>query len=602
MTSEEYSSILKTIPSAPGIYKYFDAANRLLYVGKAKDLKKRVSSYFIKKHENFKTARLVARIDRVEFTIVKNEHDAFLLENSLIKEFQPPYNINLKDDKTYPYIVIKKEAFPRVFFTRRKVEDGSRYFGPYTSVFKVKELMDMIRENIPLRTCKLALTEKNIRKGTFKLCLEYHLGRCKGPCTGLQSEEDYDRSINYVAGLLNGNLEPLVSALKTDLKKFTELLEFEKAQIIKNRIDNLLSYESKSVVVNDKLGTLDCFAIIEEGDSAYVSYLGVSNGIVIHTKTQLLEKKLEEKKEEVLCFAVNHMRRLFNSSARLLIVPFEIEYPEEGIRVIVPKSGEKKKLLEMASANANHYLRELNMRKMLRLEEKTAEEKMRVLELLQNDLKLPSLPSHIECFDNSNLHGTHPVAAMVCFRNGTPWKQDYRRFNIKTVSGINDFASMKEIVMRRYRKLSMNREPLPDLVIIDGGKGQLNAALEALQELGLERKMTVVGLAKNQEELFFSGDSQSVKLPWDHEGLKFIRSIRDEVHRFGIQFHRNKRSAAAISNELEQIKGIGKQTAELLLQKFKTIRKIKEASINDLISTIGESKANIITAYFANQE
>jgi excinuclease ABC subunit C len=602
MTTEEYSAISKNIPSAPGIYKYYDSGNRVLYVGKAKDLKKRVASYFIKKQENFKTARLVEKITRIEFTIVKSEHDALLLENSLIKEFQPPYNINLKDDKSYPYIVIKKEAFPRVFFTRRKFDDNSRYFGPYTSVYIVKELMNIIRDSIPLRTCKLQLTENNIKKGKFKLCLEYHLGRCNGPCTGLQSAEDYNLSIEYVASLLHGNLGPVIKALKAELKGLTEKLEFEKAQILKNRIEGLQSYESKSVVVNEKLGTLDCFAIIEEGDTAYVSYLGVNHGIVIHTKTQLLQKKLEEKKEEVLGFAINHMRRLFNSSAKILILPFPIEYPEDGIQVIVPKSGEKKKLLDMASANANHFLKELHMRKMLRLEEKTDEEKMKVLELIQKDLNLPTLPSHIECFDNSNLHGTNPVAAMVCFKNGEASKQDYRKFNIKTVTGINDFASMREIVTRRYKNLVHTKEPLPNLVIIDGGKGQLNAALEGLRELGLEKKMTVVGLAKNQEELFFPGDSQSIKLPWDHEGLKFIRNIRDEVHRVGIQFHRSKRSVSAFSNELEQIMGIGKQTADLLLQKFKTIRKIKEAPESELISLVGESKAKIIATHFGSKK
>lgn len=602
MTPEEFTGISKNIPSHPGIYKYYDAGNKLLYVGKAKNLRKRVSSYFSRKQDNFKTANLVNKICRIEFTIVNSEHDAFLLENSLIKEFRPPYNINLKDDKTYPYIVIKKEPFPRVFFTRRKTEDGSRYFGPYTSVFKVRELMDLIRENIPLRTCKLNLTEKNISKGNFKLCLEYHLGRCKGPCTGLQSKEDYDQSIEFIASLLNGNLKPLLQKLKADLKIYTEALAFERAQLVKNRIDYLTSYESKSVVVNERLGTLDCFSILEEGNTAYVNYLGVSNGIVIHTKTVLLEKKLEEEKKDVLAFAINHLRNQFNSHTKIIIVPFPIDYPEEGVLLSVPKSGEKKKLLDMAAANVNHYREELNMRKMLRLEEKTPAEKKQVLEQLQQDLRLPTLPVHIECFDNSNLHGTNAVAAMVCFRDGEPFKQDYRKFNIKSVIGINDFASMKEIVGRRYHRLMHTDAALPDLVIIDGGKGQLNAALEALKELELDGRMTVVGLAKNQEEIFFPGDSQSVKLPWDNEGLKFIRRIRDEVHRFGIQFHRSKRSAAAIGNELEQIKGIGKETATMLLQKFKSVKKVREAKPEEIISLIGESRASIIRNYFESKQ
>lgn len=594
MTAQEFSSIAPSIPTSPGIYKYYDAESRLIYVGKAKHLRKRVSSYFSKTLQSYKTMELVSRICKIEFTIVNSEQDAFLLENSLIKEYQPLFNINLKDDKTYPYIVVKNEDFPRVFFTRKKIKDGSQYFGPYTSVGKVRDILDVIKQNIPLRTCKLPLTPANIEKKKFKVCLEYHLGNCKGPCEGLQSLEDYDDGILQLKHILKGNISPVLQYFKQQIKLHAEQMEFEKAAIYQSKIEHLQQYQSKSTVVNTNSGTIDVFSIIEEGDQAFVNYLAVSNGSIIQTKTITLVKKLEETAAEILLFAVATLREAFESEAKEIIVPFLITYPEMDITITVPKAGDKKKLLDLSQKNADYFLKDLEEKKILRLEDKTADEKIRVLQKMQVDLQLGEMPLHIECFDNSNFHGSYPVAAMVCFKNGEPSKKDYRHYNIKTVTGINDFASMSEVVLRRYQRLISENAELPQLVIIDGGKGQLGAALESIQALGLIGQMTLVGLAKNKEELFFAGDTQSLLLPWESESLKLIRRIRDEVHRFGITFHRNKRSKGTFSNELEGIKGIGKQTATMLLKEFRSVTRIKEKSLDDLSAVIGEQKAKIL--------
>ncbi|MCC6287619.1 MAG: excinuclease ABC subunit C [Chitinophagaceae bacterium] len=601
MTPEAFQQIAHTIPVEPGIYKYFNANNELLYVGKAKSLRKRVSSYFNKTFTNYKTHELVQRINRIEFTIVNSEQDAFLLENNLIKQFQPKFNINLKDDKSYPYIIIKKEPFPRIFLTRRKVNDGSEYLGPFTSVGKVRELIDFIRQNIPLRTCKLNLTRQNIEKGKFKVCLEYHLGNCKGPCEGLQSEEDYREGLKQIRNILKGNLAPVIAAFKEDMKKLAEAMEFEKAEILKKKIEHLQQYQAKSTIINNKLGNLDVFSIIQEGDTAYVNYLMVQNGTIVQTHTLTLEKKLEESTKDILEFAVAQIRDTFNSLANEIIVPVGIDFPQEGITVTVPKSGDKKKLLELSERNVNYFQEELRKKKMLRLEGKTDEEKLGILQQLQADLSLPQIPLHIECFDNSNFQGSFPVSAMVCFKMGVPSKNDYRHFNVKTVEGINDFATMKEAVFRRYKRLSAEEKPLPQLVIIDGGKGQLSAAIEAIHELGLDGKMTLVGLAKNEEEIFFSGDTQSVKLPWDSSSLKLLRQIRDEVHRFGITFHRQKRSKGTFKNELETIPGIGKATAEMLLKEFKSVKKIRTLTQQELSDIVGAAKAAILQTYFGSK-
>jgi excinuclease ABC subunit C len=598
MTQQEFSVIANTLPTQPGIYKYFDAANELLYVGKAKHLRKRVSSYFSKTFTSYKTHELVQRIHHIEFTIVNSEQDAFLLENTLIKEFQPKFNINLKDDKSYPYIVVKKEPFPRVFFTRRKINDGSVYFGPYTSVNKVKELLDFIKQNILLRTCKLNLTESNIKKEKFKVCLEYHLGNCKGPCQGFQTAEDYNEELSQLTNLLKGNLSSVIQHFKIEMKALAEKMEFEKALIYQKRIEHLQNYQSKSTVVDTNIGTVDVFAILEDGNIAYINYLAVSNGTIVQTKTIILEKKLEETAAEVLAFGIAQLRNSFLSTAKQIIVPMAIEYAEAEVSLTVPKGGDRKKLLDLSQKNVNYFKEELKRKKMLNLEEKTSDEKLLVLQQLQKDLQLPQIPLHIECFDNSNFQGSYPVSAMVCFKNGQPAKAEYRRYKVKTVIGINDFASMQEVVYRRYKRLLNENSPLPQLVIIDGGKGQLSAAMQSVASLQLPPWVTVVGLAKNEEEIFFPGDTQSIKLPWDSESLKLIRRIRDEVHNHGITFHRNLRSKGTFKNELEQVKGIGDATATMLLKEFKSVKNIKLQTEENLTALVGKAKTKILLDYF----
>ena len=601
MTADIFHNIFKTLPVHPGIYKYFDEQNELIYVGKAKNIRKRVSSYFTKTFTGYKTHELVKRIDHIEFTIVDSEQDAFLLENSLIKQFQPKFNINLKDDKSYPYLVIKNEPFPRIFLTRNKINDGSEYLGPFTSVKKVRELLSFIKEFIPLRTCKLNLTEQNILKQKFKVCLEYHLGNCKGPCEGLQSKEDYAEGLQQIKQMIKGNLAPVIQRYKEEMNYYVEQLQFEKAEVIKKKIEGLENYQARSVVVSKTLSNVDVFSILREKDTAYVNYLMVQNGSIIQTHTITLEPKLDESNAEILSLAITELRKKFNSEATEIIVPFPVEQESEDLIYTIPKAGDKKKLLDLSEKNVNYFIEEMKRKKILRLEGKTEKEKTEVLVQLQNDLHLPALPVQIECFDNSNFQGSFPVAAMVHFKHGLPDKNEYRRFNIKTVTGINDFASMKEVVTRRYTRLLKEEIPLPELIIIDGGKGQLNAAIEGLEEIGMMGKTTVVGLAKNEEEIFFPGDKESIKLEWNSESLKLIRRVRDEVHRFGITFHRNQRSRGTFVNELEMIKGIGKNTADILLKKFKSVKKIKELPKTELEETIGKSRASIVFDYFQTQ-
>jgi excinuclease ABC subunit C len=602
MTSELYQTLLKTLPNQPGIYKYFDDKNELIYVGKAKNIRKRVSSYFTKTFTGYKTHELVQRIEKIEFTIVDSEQDAFLLENSLIKQFQPKFNINLKDDKTYPYIVIKNEPFPRIFLTRTKINDGSEYLGPFTSVGRVRELLSFIKEFIPLRTCKLNLTDQNIQKKKFKVCLEYHLGNCKGPCEALQTKEDYDDGLQQIRQMIKGNLSPVISRYKEEMNYYVSQLQFEKAEIIKKKLDGLENYQARSVIVSKSFSNLDVFSILRENDIAYINYLMVQNGTIVQTHTIVLEIKLDETNEEILILAIIDLRKKFNSLAQEIVIPFPIEYEGEDFSITIPRAGDKKKLLDLSEKNVNYFIEEMKRKKMLRLEGKTDTEKQKVLLQLQQDLHLPAFPVQIECFDNSNFQGSYPVAAMVYFKNGLPDKNEYRKFNIKTVAGINDFASMKEVVSRRYKRLLKEEIALPQLIIIDGGKGQLNAAIEGLNEIGMQGKATVVGLAKNEEEIFFPGDKESIKLPWNSESLKLIRRIRDEVHRFGITFHRNQRSRGTFVNELEMIKGIGKNTADTLLKKFRSVKNIKDLSKEDLAKTIGNSKAEIVYEYFNKGE
>lgn len=598
MTTAEFQQIAHTIPLLPGIYKYYDTGGTLLYVGKAKELRKRISSYFSKTFTSYKTHELVQRIHRIEFTIVDSEQDAFLLENSLIKEYQPRYNINLKDDKTYPYIVIKKEPFPRIFLTRKKINDGSEYLGPFTSAGKVRDLIGFIKQYVPLRTCKLNLTDSNIQKGKFKVCLEYHLGNCKGPCEALQTPADYMEGLQQVRNILKGNLGSVIGHFRSVMQEQAAALEFEKAEATRKKIEHLENYRSRSVIVSSHLSNLDVFSIIKEDNLAYVNYLMVQNGTIVQTHTVPLETKLEETEEEVLGFAIARLRTSFNSLAREVIVPFPVEYPDDQLIFTIPKGGDKKKLLDLSLKNVTYFREELKKKRILHLEGKTDMEKKKVLYELQQYLHLPEVPDHIECFDNSNFQGCYPVSAMVCFKDGMPSKNDYRHFNVKTVTGINDFATMTEVIHRRYKRVLAEEQPLPKLIIIDGGKGQLGAAMISIRGLGLAGKVAVVGLAKNEEELFFPGDSESFKLPWDSDSLKLVRRIRDEVHRYGITFHRNKRSKGTFKNELEGISGIGEQTIQQLLSTFKSVKRIKETPEEELAKLIGKTKARILREHF----
>jgi excinuclease ABC subunit C len=600
MTTADYQKAIASIPQQPGIYKYFDTADNLLYVGKAKNLKKRVSSYFTKTFTSYKTHELVQRINHIEFTIVDSEQDAFLLENSLIKQFQPKYNINLKDDKTYPFIVIKKEPFPRIFLTRKKINDGSEYLGPFTSAGKVRELISFIKQYIPLRSCKLNLTETNIAKKKFKVCLEYHLGNCKAPCEALQSTQDYATGIQQIKEILKGNLNPVINEFKKEMNLYALNLEFEKAENIKKKIEHLENYQAKSVIVSKHLNNVDVFSISKEENICYVNYLMVQNGTIVQTHTVQLEIKLDETETEVLSFAVINLRETFNSFATEIIVPFEIEHAEENITITIPKAGDKKKLLDLSLKNVNYYKEEIRRKKALHIEDDKNSSQQKVLQQLKDDLHLSSLPLHIECFDNSNFQGSYPVSAMVCFKNGLPSKKDYRHFNVKTVTGINDFATMQEVVYRRYKRLLDEKQPLPQLIIIDGGKGQLSAAMESIHSLNLNGAMTLIGLAKNEEEIFFSGNSNSIKLSWNSDSLKLIRRIRDEVHRFGITFHRQKRAAGTFKNELESIKGIGEESSNQLLKAFKSVKNIQQKNEKELAEIIGVSKAKLVYKYFNN--
>ena len=602
MTKQEFSELMPTIPHQPGCYKYYDREKTLLYVGKAKDLRKRVSSYFNKTVDNYKTRKLVSLIHSIDFTVTDSEHDAFLLENSLIKHYQPRFNIDLKDDKTYPYIVIKKEPFPRVFLTRRLIRDGSEYLGPFTGVFRVKELLEIVKQNIPLRTCSLNLTQANIAKGKFKVCLEYHIGNCKGPCEGLQTLEDYNEKLQHVRHVLKGNIGDVIKALKVEMNEYAAEMKFEKAQMMKLKIESLLNYQSKSIIVNPHLNNADIACILSDDNYFYVNYMMLSQGSIIHTKTLQIEKKVDELEEDVLSLALDNLRDTFQSNAKEVIVPIMVNVTDPNIKVTIPKAGDKKQLLDLGIKNAEIFLQEMRRKDALMLTQATKNQTLNVLAEMQESLQLTELPMHIECFDNSNFQGAYPVAAMVCFKEGVPSKKDYRHFHIKTVEGINDFASMSEIVYRRYKKLSEDNQPLPQLVIIDGGKGQLGAAMESIERLGLIGRMAIVGLAKREESIFFPGDSEPLQLPYDNPAHLLIRRIRDEVHRVGITFHRQVRSKGTIKNDLEGIPGIGEKTATDLLKEFRSVKNIKTITERELTRVVGASKARIVWSYFHEDE
>lgn len=586
---------LKTLPEAPGVYQYFDSTDQIIYVGKAKNLKKRVNSYFNKTHDYGKTKVLVSKIKRLEFIVVETETDALLLENNLIKKYQPRYNILLKDDKSYPWICIKKERFPRVFMTRNIIKDGSEYFGPYTSVRMVRALLDLIKELYPLRTCNYDLSEANIDSGKYKVCLEYHLGNCLGPCEGYQDLEDYMEGVKAIRQILKGNFKESINALTHKMMNFAESMDFEQAQLFKEKLSQLSAYQSKSTVVNPSISNVDVFSIVSDESYAYVNFLKVMNGAVIQAHTMEIKKKLDESDQAILGLAIIELRERFKSQTKDVYLPFEMSISPE-IKIFVPKLGDKRKLVEMSIRNAKYYRQEqLKQTKIVDPERHSK----RIMEQLRKDLNLSKLPVHIECFDNSNIQGSHPVAACVVFKNAKPSKKDYRHFNIKTVEGPDDFASMEEVVFRRYKRLMEEDQPLPQLIVIDGGKGQLSSALKSLDLLGLRGEIAIVGIAKRLEEIFYPDDPIPLYLDKTSESLKLIQYMRNEAHRFGITFHRNKRSKSAIHSSLDEIKGVGEKTVVKLLSDFKSVKNIKAASLKELEKSVGLSRAQLIKQHFS---
>lgn len=591
------SSLLKSIPEQPGVYQFYDKNEIIIYIGKAKNLKKRVSSYFNKKKfESFKIKVLVEKIWDIKHIVVNNEPDALLLENNLIKKYQPRYNIMLKDDKTFPWICIKNEPFPRVFSTRTMINDGSHYYGPYTSAYAVKILLTLIKQLYQLRTCKLSLTETNISKGKFKICLEYHLGNCKGPCEGLQKQEDYNESIGQIKEIIKGNLSEIIVFLKKEMAKRASSFRFEEANQFKEKIEILARYQSKSTIVNPSIHNVDVFSIISDEKEAFINFLKVVKGAVIQAHTVEIKKKLDEADEDILAFAVTDLRNRIESKSREIILPVNLQtfFPDN--RIIVPQRGDKKKLLELSERNAKSYRMEKKKRASLQKPEKGP---TRILNTLQKDLRLKETPLHIECFDNSNISGSDPVAACVVFKHGIPAKKEYRHYNIKGVSGIDDFASMEEVVFRRYKRVLKEKQNLPQLIIIDGGKGQLNAALKSLIKLNLRGRIAIIGIAKKLEEIYFPDDPVPLYIDKNSESLKLIQNLRNEAHRFGITFHRQKRSGKLTQSTLDDIPGIGPKTIEKLFMRFKSFERIRSASEEELAEEIGIKKSGMLLTYLS---
>ncbi len=600
MTTDDFKTIADTIPRQPGIYRFMDEGGAILYVGKAKDLRSRVSSYFGERRDRaHKTRVMVKNAGRLEFTIVESETDALLLENTLIKKYQPRYNVMLRDDKSYSYVCIKNERFPRVFITRRVIRDGSAYFGPYTSKARIKIILELVKRLFPLRTCSFNLSRENIGAGKFKVCLEYHIKNCIGPCEGLESEEDYNDKIDQIKNILKGNFGAVKTHFKGVMAKHAENLEFEKAQQIKEKLSVFEDYQAKSTVVNSSIRDVDVFSIASEEKEAYVNYIKVVNGAIIHTHTQELIKNLDDDDEPgLLAYAIPIIRERFNSIAAEIILPYEVQL-EEGLQATVPKIGDKRKLLDLSEKNAKYYLLQKQKQRASQARKQTSAE--RILRTLQKDLQMDALPLHLECFDNSNIQGTHPVASCVVFKNAKPSKKDYRHFNIKTVKGPDDFASMKEVVYRRYRRLIDEGESLPQLIVIDGGKGQLNAAVESLENLGIRDKLTVIGIAKRLEEIFFPGGSIPLYIDKKSQSLKLIQQARNEAHRFAITFHRTKRSQNFTTTELTNIPGIGEKTAQKLLSHFGSVKRIKAALASEVAEVSSMSVAKKVKEYFEGQ-
>lgn len=587
---------IKSLPQSPGVYQYFDVGNKIIYVGKAKNLKKRVASYFNKETSaSGKLRVLVSKINRIEFMVVDTELDALLLENNLIKKYQPRYNILLKDDKTFPWICIKNEPFPRIFPTRHLINDGSEYFGPYASVKMMNTVLELVRQLYPIRSCKLPLSKENIALGKFKVCLDYHIGKCLGPCVGEQSEEEYLEGIQEIRNIIKGDIVSLIARLKERMMDYAKDLKFEKAQLLKEKIDTLTLFRSKSLVVNPKIHNVDVFSFVIEKEAAFVNFLKVINGAIVQTHTIELKKKLEETKEQLLELAMAELYSRFGHYSKEIILPFKIglSFPES--KITIPQKGDKKQLLDLSTRNARFYQLERQKEKDLVDPNRHSN---RILQQLKEDLRMEVIPEHIECFDNSNFQGDYPVAAMVLFKNAKPYKKGYRHYNIKTVVGPDDFHSMEEIIFRRYKRLLEEKASLPQLIVVDGGKGQLSAAVRSLEKLGLRGKISIIGIAKKLEEIYFPNDSLPLYINKKSESLKLIQQMRDEAHRFGITHHRNKRDKGTLKTELTEIKGIGKQTADLMLQKFGSVTRIKKLDKESLIEVVGSAKAEIIFAYF----
>ncbi len=589
---------VKNLPDNPGIYQFIDDAGKIIYVGKAKNLKKRVASYFNREPDHGKTRVLVKKVREIQHFVVDSEEDALLLENNLIKKYQPRYNVLLKDDKTFPWIVVRNEPFPRVYQTRQLVKDGSHYFGPYTSGMMVRTLLDLFRHLYPIRTCRHNLSPENIAKRKFKLCLEYHIGNCKGPCEGLQNEEEYQAQIDDIKAILKGNIGSVIRYLKDRMMQLAAEYKFEEAEALKQRLKTLGNFQSKSTIVNPKIDNVDVFSILSDDKSAYINFLKVLNGAIVQAHTIEYKKILNESESELLALAMVELRERFQSNAGEIIIPFLPDIKLKGVEFVVPQIGDKKKLLELSERNVKFYRLE-------KLKQESNQTKLppsvRILETLKNDLHMNKLPVHIECFDNSNIQGTHPVAACVVFKNGKPAKKNYRHFNIKTVEGPNDFASMEEVVYRRYKRMMEEGSPLPQLIIIDGGKGQLGSAVSALNELGISADVKIIGVAKRLEEIFFPGDPVPIYLDKTTPSLKLIQHLRNEAHRFGITFHRNKRSNAFLKSQMETIAGIGPKSMEALLRKFKSISGIKDASHEEIVAVVGAFRAKAISDFIKTQ-
>ena len=598
--TEHVRDILKTLPDKPGIYQYFDDKGTIIYIGKAKNLKKRVLSYFNKEvHENGKITVLVKKIADIKFVIVDTELDALLLENNLIKKYQPRYNVMLKDDKTYPWICIKNEPFPRVFSTRNVYKDGSEYFGPYASVKMMNTLLDLIKHLYSLRNCNLNLTKANIDHKKFKVCLEYHIKNCKGPCEAHQSAEDYQQNIEFVKEIIKGNISTVLKHLKEIMMQYASTLEFEKAQICKDKIEQLEKYKSKSTIVNPSIDNIDVFSIVTDDNYGYVNFLKVMNGAIVQAHTIEMKKKLDESAEELLSLAIVDLRQRFDSNANEILVPFKMETDFQKIKLTVPQRGDKKQLLELSERNAKYYKIEKQRQKDLVDPERHSK---RILTQMMKDLRLNEPPVYIECFDNSNIQGAYPVSAMVVFKNAKPEKKEYRHFNIKTVEGPNDFASMEEVIYRRYKRILDENKSLPQLIVVDGGKGQLSSALKSLEKLDLRGKVSIIGIAKKLEEIYYPGDSIPMYLDKKSETLKVIQQLRDEAHRFGITHHRSKRVKGTIKSVLTEIDGVGFATAQTLLRKFKSVKNIKKANEEELQAVIGKAKTEILRSYFQKEK